>query len=238
MLKVHKIIEEYCSFVSVLNIVEEIDIYVEHSIEVHDTNYFRTVTACNNFKLIDFQSKIDVLVSDIFKKIKDLEIDSEDFNEIQNDLIQLEEYLNFRKKDKTLFRYSPTPSMNIEFYSEFFESKKIVVKPNVFFRYVSQSIKLLINYLFNLKQSNSPKLKWNVDPALLGYLILELQNKGWIEPLKFQTENSPTKMARLCTQIFEYNGTEISLRNAIQNPSLSKGKQDLIQIPDINTISS
>jgi hypothetical protein len=221
MLKVHKFLEEYCSFVSVLNIVEKLDTFKVSSIEVPDTYYFRTVTACNNFKLIDFQSKIDVLASDIFKNIKDLEIDSNDFNEIQNDLIQLEEYLNFRKKDNTIFRFLPTPAMNIEFYDEMFEAKNIVEDPNVFFDYTLKSIKLLKNYLLKLKKAKTPKLKfddeiilteenseeinnehpivdniqkiiWNGTVSDLAYFMLELNKKGWIELKKNNQNNFST----------------------------------------------
>ena len=55
------------------------------------------------------------------------------------------------------------------------------------------------------------KLKWNCPPSVLGWLITELANKGYIEYPLYNGEPNPTGLAKTCFGIFELDTTKENL---------------------------
>lgn len=59
--------------------------------------------------------------------------------------------------------------------------------------------------------NNIKKLKWNCSPSILGYLITELANKGFIEYPLHNGEINPTGLAKICFDIFEIDSSKENL---------------------------
>lgn len=97
----------------------------------------------------------------------------------------------------------------------------------------------LSELLFDTKQEVKPvqKLKWNVKPSLLAAILEELELKGWVNPPRTNSETSPRKYASLAYQIFEYDGTERSLYNALNDSALSELKRAKIDLPPATDLS-
>ena len=111
-----------------------------------------------------------------------------------------------------------------------------------FFRIVADSINELIarlsTALNDLSKDNSiQKLEWNAKPAQLALMLKELESKGWINTPLTNGEVSNPKLAKQCADIFKFNGTERSLRNALDNDfSISDERAAKFTLVDLKDI--
>jgi hypothetical protein len=87
----------------------------------------------------------------------------------------------------------------------------------------------LTELLFENRHAN--KLKWNVKPSLLAAILEELDWKGWVSPPRTGSEISLPKYAKLASQIFEFNGTERSLYNALNDATITPARRNKIDLP-------
>ena len=91
----------------------------------------------------------------------------------------------------------------------------------------------------NAKQNvNVEKLKWNCSPSILGYLITELANKGYIEYPLYNGEINPTGLAKICFAIFDTNSTLDNLKKEF-NPNkntLSETKRKKFKIEELKDL--
>lgn len=97
----------------------------------------------------------------------------------------------------------------------------------------------LSELLFDEKQEVQPveKMKWNVKPSLLAAILEELEIKGWVNPPRTNSDTSLPKYAKLACGIFEFDGTERSLYNALKDSTLSDTKRVKIDLPQAEDLS-
>lgn len=97
----------------------------------------------------------------------------------------------------------------------------------------------LSELLFDEKQEVKPieKMKWNVKPSLLAAILEELEFKGWVNPPRTNSDTSLPKYAKLAFDIFEFDGTERSLYNALKDSTLSDAKRVKIDLPQAEDLS-
>jgi hypothetical protein len=83
------------------------------------------------------------------------------------------------------------------------------------------------------------KLKWNCKPAILGFLITELANKGFIEYPLHNGEINPTGLAKICFELFDCATTKDNLvKEFNQNGknTLSEIKKIKFRIPELTDL--
>lgn len=94
--------------------------------------------------------------------------------------------------------------------------------------------------------STKERIHWNGSPALFGYIILELVDKGYIEPPKYGGEWSYAKLAKLCFQYFEIKNKKGELTTIgnltkemqdLEKNTLSPFKREKIKIPDLSELA-
>ncbi len=89
------------------------------------------------------------------------------------------------------------------------------------------------------KQSRGiEKLKWNCSPSLLGFIITELANKGFIQYPLWNGDINPTGLAKQCFNLFEIDTTEENLIKEF-NPkkcTLSETKRAKFTFPEIKDV--
>lgn len=99
------------------------------------------------------------------------------------------------------------------------------------------------------KETNSPiiqkvnekqmeKMKWKCSPALVGFIITELANKGFIDFPLHNGEINPTGLAKICFELFNCDTTKENLiKEFNQNKNtLSETKRAKFLIPELKDI--
>lgn len=108
--------------------------------------------------------------------------------------------------------------------------------------FIIVNLETAINYVEMLKNENVnnhlQKLIWNGSPSLLGYLITELANRGFIEyPLRGGEPNY-AGLAKQCFEIFELDTTLENIKKEF-NPNkntLSPVKRSKFKIPELKDL--
>lgn len=147
-------------------------------------------------------------------------------------------YLTRQDRTKELVRNYELKGELPDWRKENIETVKLIAETRSKAEFLSL-LKVKLNELeiVNEKQ-NTKKLKWNCSSSILGFLITELADKGYIEYPKHKTEISQTGLAKLCYQIFEVNATEGTFIKSFNSKSnqLSDSKKAKFTIPQHSDI--
>ena len=151
-------------------------------------------------------------------------------------------YVNFQDKTIKYFSVNQTLPLNeihelIFQFRQHFPLKNRVEGVNYFDDLVLNLVeKLQPN---KIGKTDIQKLKWNCSPSILGWLITELANKGYIEYPIHNGDPNPTGLAKMCFSIFELDTTKENLIkefNSNKN-TLSDTKRAKFTIPVLKDLS-
>ena len=193
---------------------------------------------CNGYSYLEFEKHLDAVIDAIEQKAESK--GAEYFYALGNEIDDYVKSLNFDEHfdmDDDYYPQIVTDNMFGEVSSS--------IKKDMFYKLINAKLEKAKSLLRSIRLTKTgideidntvEKLEWDVSPAILAALLNELIEKGWIKCPRYLTENSPSKLAKLCAKIFKFNGEESSLKRSIQENNLMDAKKNQIQLPDIKNI--
>lgn len=190
---------------------------------------------------ISFKNPRDLFIWKNTVSFIDEQMDIEEQHPIIN---KIKEGIEQRKSKGEILNFLNRWQMDLINHKKlFYMDKSLPRRKNRIEIFISNELEYWRTYIEPIEHSKQEctleKLKWNGTPSQFGWLFLELANKGFIEIPQTAQQNSHSKYAKVCFDLFEIDTTLENLKNEL-NPkrnSLTYANREEFKIPYLTDIT-
>ncbi len=218
----------------------------QHSIEDPSGIDVTRKTICNDLSLLDFKTNFESIVAKIEKSEK---ANYEKIGKLyKKELLEIVIHLDRMRlnlfgdgyKGNVLEIPEKRLSENEAYILGALDYRNVIDARETkeeFYKVIAENIDMLkynlSDLLLSIKKENRPtKLEWNVKPALVAHLILELSKRDWITLPITNGTMSKLKSSELLWEIFQLEGTPRNFLNRLTEEDYDHVNKKLLVIPD------